>query len=356
MKEFEEELLVAMMPSIYPDKIDIAKMAITMICHKYEIKRAKNELIIYEGDINEKILQRFLMSKIAKGCSERTVKYYKQTITWFFNSVSKPFNEVTAEDIRYYLAVRIQRDGVSKTSANNERRNLSSFYGFLQTEEILLKNPMLKVDPIKETKKKKKAFQPLDMEKLRFGCRTNRERVMIEFFASTWARVSEVAQVKLSDIDGVKVLVHGKGDKEREVYLNSRAQIALEMYLKERQDDNPYLFPRAKYTVNAASVYTKNKTHEEAAMWYADPELVSENSHIDKGTLESIIRKIGKRTGVTKVHPHRFRRTGATLALRAGMPLTTVSKLLGHRSIETTQIYLDIPDKELEQAHEKYVI
>lgn len=354
MSEFEDELMTALSPYITDG--EAVKMAVSMIVHKYTITKPSNELIVYEGDVNEKILQRFLMSKVAKGCSMKTVKYYRQTIKWFFDACQKPYNEVTADDIRYYLAVRVQRDGVSKASANNERRNLSSFYGFLQTEEILLRNPMRQVDPIKVTKTKKKAFETLDLEKIRYGCRTNRERAMVEVLASTWCRVSEVVQIKLTDINGSKILVHGKGDKDREVYLNARARLAIDVYLGERSDNNPYLFPKAAYTVSAAEKYTKGKKQAEASEWYKDPTMVNEDGHMDNSSFESVIRKIGARSGVQKVHPHRFRRTGATMALRTGMPITTVSKLLGHRNIETTQIYLDIPDRDLEQAHEKYVI
>jgi site-specific recombinase XerD len=214
---------------------------------------------------------------------------------------------------------------------------------------------MLKVDAIKVTKKKKKAYSLLDLEKIRMGCRTNRERAMVEFLASTWCRVAEMSEVKISDIGNGKVTVHGKGDKYRECFLNARAQLALEVYLAERQDNNPYLFPRAKYAGDVVKM-TKGTERRKEPEWYKNPENVDEFDHIAFGTIESIVRKIGRRVGVEKVHPHRFRRTGATMALRTGMPLTTVSKLLGHESIETTQIYLDISDEELEAAHKKFVV
>ena len=131
--------------------------------------------------------------------------------------------------------------------------------------------------------------------------------------------------------------------------------MAVELYLQERSDTNPYLFPRAKYTVTDAQ-YKKAVNLKDQKEWYKDPDMVDNAEPMDKSSIESIVRKIGKRAGVDKVHPHRFRRTGATMALRQGMPLTTVSKLLGHENIQTTQIYLDISDDELEQAHRKFVI
>ena len=158
------------------------------------------------------------------------------------------------------------------------------------------------------------------------------------------------------DFHDGKVIVHGKGSKDRETYINARAQMALDQYLAERSDQNPYLFASAKYSGVMLGKITKGRTRARQPEWYCDPDLVSPDKHFSFETLEEKIRKIGKRAGVTNTHPHRFRRTGATMALRQGMPLTTVSKLLGHESIETTQIYLDISDEELEQAHRKYVV
>ena len=348
------ELIVALTPYITGDIEDI-KFALTIALSKYDVQIAETALTLWNGEKNDIILKRFLAAKIAKGCSRRTINYYKTSIEATLRDIGKNFDEITADDIRLWLARRVHKDKVSKTTANNERRNISSFYGWLQSEEILLKNPMTKVDSLKETKKKKKAYSLLDLEKVRLGCETNRERAFVEFLASTWCRVSEMAEVKVSDIEGNKVTVHGKGDKYRDVYLNARAQLAIEQYLKERTDSNPYFVPKSKYAVSDAAFHGR-KGRKALREWYKDPELVSQNESADASTIENIVRNIGKRAGVTNCHPHRFRRTGATMALRQGMPITQVSKLLGHESIETTQIYLDISDEELEQAHKKYVI
>lgn len=333
------------------------KMRIEMVLQPYEVTKAHTELTVYQGNINERILKKFLAAKIAAGCSTRTVEYYGQSIKQTLETIGKPYTDVTADDIRLYLAIRIHKDGVKKTTADNERRNLSSFYTWLQKEEILLKNPMNKVESIRTTKKKKKAYSLLDLEKIRLGCRNARERAIVEFLASTWCRVSELLQVKISDIQGETVEVHGKGDKYRTVYLNARAMLAVNQYMKERSDNNPYLFPGCAYS----SIDTQFKDmiqkyglqrHE----WYKVPELISNAGIPDVSIIENTVRQIGKRAGVDNVHPHRFRRTGATMALRQGMPILQVSKMLGHNSLETTQIYLDISDEELQQAHNKYVI
>lgn len=352
--QLENDLINAIVPYIQPSDLEDVRMRITMVIGNYDIKETVTTLTVWKGDINEQILKKFIVAKIAKGCSKRTVEYYQQTINWFFDYIKKPYTEVTADDIRLYLALRVQRDGVTKCTANNGKRNLSSFYTWLQKEEILLKNPMNKVENIKESKKKKKAFELEDIERIRMGCRTNYERAIVEVLASTWCRVSELAQMKIADLNGNRVIVRGKGDKDREVYLNARAQLVIEKYLAERTDKNPYLIPKCAFM--AVSKEFKEKTREVGRpMWYTIPDMIS-NDPTAADKIESVVRRIGKRAGVEKVHPHRFRRTGATLALRQGMPIHIVSKLLGHESIETTQIYLDISDKELEQAHEKWVI
>ena len=178
---------------------------------------------------------------------------------------------------------------------------------------------------------------------------------MIEVLLSTWARVTEVAQIRIDEIKGDHLIVHGKGDKEREVYLNAKAILALRNYMAERSDENPYLFAKARYAGDVKEM-SKGNRGKSLAEWYKNPLLVDQSEHIGTGTVEGIVRAIGRRAGVTDTHPHRFRRTGATAALRNGMPMIQVSKLLGHESIGTTQIYLDISDEELAQAHKKYVI
>ena len=354
--ELINDLSIMLMPHTDMNIQDL-KMQIEIILQPYEVTKAHTELTVYQGDINERILKKFLAAKIAAGCSTRTVEYYGQSIKQTLETIGKPYADVTADDIRLYLAVRIHKDGVKKTTADNERRNLSSFYTWLQKEEILLKNPMNKVESIRTTKKKKKAYSLLDLEKIRLGCRNAREKAIVEFFASTWCRVSELLQVKISDIQGNSVEVHGKGDKYRTVYLNARAELAIKQYLQERHDENPYLFPGCACKANEKQFKDevrryKLKKHE----WYKIPELISDTKIPDVSIIENTVRQIGKRAGVDNVHPHRFRRTGATMALRQGMPILQVSKLLGHNSLETTQIYLDISDEELQQAHDKYVI
>lgn len=341
------EIIFAIAPYMDQGDISDARMRVMMVLSNYDIRKAKHEVVPYEGDANDKMLLRFLVAKTAAGRSRRTLAYYKNSISMTLAKIGKPYDQITANDVRIYLATRINKDGVSKTCANNERRNLSAFYSWMQKEEILLRNPMNKVEAIKETKKRKRAFEQMDLEKIRMACRNEHETALVEVLISTWARASEVCEMKIQDIQGNRITVHGKGDKYRDVYLTPRAQLALQAYLAQRKDGSPYIFPKG---ANIHELVRKGRKD----LWYQNPKNIRDGRR-DNGTLETTLRKIGQRAGVEKCHPHRFRRTGATMALRAGMPLTEVSKLLGHESLETTQIYLDIGDKQLEATHERYV-
>lgn len=325
--DFLNSLVMTVYPYVEEDELQKIKMQFDILLHDYEIRKTSTELTVYKGSVNDEMLVRFLRAKVARGCTKRTIGLYQVSARKVLEKIGKPYNEVTPDDLRYYIAYRISVDGVTKTTVGNEMRCLSSFYTWLRMEELLLKNPFDKVESIKKQKKKKKAFTQMEIEKIRAGCRTKKELAIVEMLLSTWCRVTELANIKISDIKDRKCTVLGKGDKYREVYINAKAEIALNMYLAERKDDSPYLF---------------------SGKW-ADRAM-------NTRSIEDIVKDIGKRAGVENVHPHRFRRTGATMALRAGMPLMIVSKLMGHESVGTTQIYLDISDEELEASHEKYVV
>lgn len=267
------------------------------------------------------------------------------------NKINKTVDEITTDDIRYYLAVREQRDKISKTTLDTELRYLKTFFNFLQSEEIINKNPAMKISKIKGQKIKKEAFTEIEVEKLREGCRNNRERAIIEILLSTGCRVTELVNIKKVEINENAILVHGKGEKDRICYLNAKAVVALESYLKERKDENPYLFPGGLVKM------VREASHpDELSKWYTDEKFVHKTKQVDIASIEALVRNLGERTGVKKVYPHKFRRTCATFALRRGMAIEQVSKMLGHEQISTTQIYLDLNERELEAAHRKYVV
>lgn len=304
------------------------KNQLYILLREYSIQKASTELTVYEGDVNEKILQRYIMSKTIQGCTKRTIKCYTYSIQHFIEFIGKPVTEITEDDVRYFLAKKRTVDKVSKTYAADLWRYLSAFYAWMTKEDIVNKNIMLKVESIRTEKKKKKAFKEEEIEKIKDGCTNERDRCLIEVMLSTWCRVSELSDMKISDIneDGTMYIM-GKGEKERIVYLNAKAKYQIEKYLSTRNDNEEWLFVSLQ----------KRKDRK-----------------LHQSGIEIVTRELGKKVGVEDCHPHRFRRTGATFALRAGMPIENVSRILGHNSIETTQIYLDIDDKQVKASHEKY--
>lgn len=332
---------------------DELRNRIYIMMDKYEITQRETSVALLEEDRNEYLLKTFIIGKTVKGCTKRTLRFYKNTISFVLRYIGKTVDDITTEDIRLYIAQRLYHDRVSKTTVGNEIRALSSFFGYIYNEEVIRKNPMLRIEKIKREKTKKEAFTEIELEKMRAQLGTNREKAIFEILLSTGCRVAELVNVKISEVDNDEMLVHGKGEKDRTVYLNAKALWALNEYLNERQDTSQYLFAGGHYGWFLGS--HKGLSPKGLKEWYKNAEWVDEERHITMDSVETMIRKIGERAGV-KAHPHKFRRTCATFALRRGMPIEQVSKMLGHESIETTQIYLDLSEQDLKAAHKKFVI
>lgn len=340
--DLRHRLLIAMTPILSADQLKRLEGSLTILMHGLTFDKEETALSTNVKTPNQEYLKQFLAIKMVKGLSEKTIKLYTQTVSRFFSFIDKPVPDVTANDVRYYLAIRAQRDGVTKTTQNNELLHLRSFFATLLAEEIIPHNPTSKIDRIKTQKVIREPFTELEVERLRNeamhpSCRfppdPKRSLAIIDFLYSTGCRVSEMVMVRKSDIDGERVKVLGKGNKERFVYLSARAQMSIMEYLKSRTDDFEWLFPGGEFR-NPKNVLDKPT---------------------DKGTIESMLRKLGKRAGVPNTHPHRFRRTAATHALRRGMPIEQVSKMLGHENLNTTQIYAITDDDAVQASHRKYL-
>lgn len=342
-KELTDKIMMCLMSRGINDS-EISQ-EIIVILGDYEITERETAISIRTEDKNNFFLQKFLIAKTVKGCSERTVKLYKTELTRILTKIDKPADEITADDIRLYIALRQKRDRVTKATAGNEQRYLRSFFSFLHTEELIKRNPMAKVESIKKSRIKKEAFTEIEVEKIRSKCGNSLETAIVEVLLSTGCRVTELINIKINDINNDELIVHGKGDKDRTVYLNAKALIAIEKYLNERKDSNQYLFPGGFFA----------NPQKDCLNWYKYADRVDPVRHMDARSVEGRIRKIGKKAG-TRAHPHKFRRTCATFALRRGMPIEQVSKMLGHEQISTTQIYLDLSEEDLKNAHKKYVV
>ena len=342
-------LMFALMEAGITD-LNAMKAKLTVILADYKIEPKEEALIVWTEGKNEYYLKRFLLAKAVAGCTKRTMVSYSDYLNRFFSAMAKDADTITAVEIQGYLAQALSRS--SATNADNIRRVLSSFYGWCQREELILKNPMNKVESIKVRKKKKHALTDLECEQLRDACKNSRDKAIVDVLLSTACRVSELVSIKISDIEGNKVEILGKGQKYRSVYLNAKAQVSIKNYISERSDTNPYLFPMMNPECRSSQNFGAMRKMSE---WYKNPAYVDQLGCMDTGTVEYVVRNLGKKCGIENVHPHRLRRTCATAALKRGMPIEQVSKMLGHENISTTQIYLDLDEETLAAAHGKYV-
>lgn len=338
MKEQLTYEMCLMFARVLPDvNTNTIRSVITVALEHYTVTKSTTEITTYNGDPNEKLLKAFLVAKKVNGASDKTVKYYAFILQQFFRKSEVLADKCTANDIRVYFAKREIDDKVSAVTRNSERRVLSSFFQWLNDEELIRVNPMRKIPKIKAKKEQKKAFDDMELEKIRNGCKSEKETAIIEILISTGCRVSELCGIKLEEIDGDTVIVHGKGNKDRTCYLTAKARLAIDEYIhtdyfqKRYKLGSPYLFARE----NLGSGEYMNQ--------------------MGTASVENLTKRIGRDVGIDKCHPHRFRRTCATMALNRGMPIEQVSKMLGHESVETTQIYLDLNEETLKNACKKYV-
>lgn len=282
-----------------------------------------------EDESNESLLNSFISAKRVEGCSEKSLDYYLSTITKMLATVGKPVKHIQTDDLRVYLTDYQSAKSSSKTTMDNIRRILSSFFTWLEDEDYILKSPVRRIHKVKTGTNIKETYSDEALELMRDNCTELRDLAMIDMLASTGMRVGEMVLLNREDIDfnERECVVFGKGDKERIVYFDARTKIHLQNYLNSRKDDNPALF------VSLQSPYNR----------------------MNIGGIEVRLRQLGKRLGLNKVHPHKFRRTLATMAIDKGMPIEQLQQLLGHRRIDTTLQYAMVKQSNVKIAHRKYI-
>ena len=275
---------------------------------------------------NSEFLKLFLEAKKIEGCSERTIQYYRVTIEKMLQKVTIPVRKITTENMRDYLAGYQQMNNCSKVTVDNVRRNISSFFFWLEEENYILKSPMRRIHKIKTNKQVKETISDEDIEKLRDACKCTRDLAIIDLLYSTGMRVGELVNLNRSDVNFElrECIVFGKGGKERKVYFDAKAKLHLQEYLNGRVDDNPALF------------VTLDKPFERLKI----------------SGVEIRVRSLGKSVGLTKIHPHKFRRS---MAIDKGMPIEQVQKILGHSQIDTTMQYAIVNQGNVKISHQKYI-
>lgn len=278
---------------------------------------------------NTEYLDMFIAAKRIEGCSERTIEYYRVTIVHMLNKMNIPIRQITTEDLREYLTQYQQNSKCGKVTIDNIRRNLSSFFSWLEAEDHILKSPIRRIHKVRTGTKVKETFTDENIELLRDNCKQIRDLAMIDLLYSTGIRVGELVNLNIEDInfEERECVVYGKGNKERTVYFDARTKIHLQEYIKTRKDNNPALF------------VTLDKPYE----------------RLQISGVEIRLRKLGRELNIERVHPHKFRRSMATKAIDKGMPIEQVQRLLGHQQIDTTMHYAMVNQNNVRNSHRKYI-
>jgi len=293
------------------------------------IKRLEESDEEVEIIMNQDYVDMFLSAKQIEGCSERTICYYRSTLLKMFEIIELSIRRITTEVVREYLKQYQAKNNCSKITIDNVRRNLSSFFSWLEEENYIIKNPIRRIHKVKTGKTVKEVISDENIEIMRDGCQTLRDIAMIDLLLSTGMRVGELVNLDISDMnfEERECIVYGKGDKERRVYFDARAKLHIQNYLKERSDKNKALF------------VSLNHPHERLKI----------------NGVEIRLRELGRKLGIEKVYPHKLRRTMATRAIDKGMPIEQVQQLLGHQQIDTTMRYAMVNQNNVKNSHKKYI-
>ena len=280
-------------------------------------------------DRNEGYIQKFISSKRLEGCSEKSLLYYEKTINRVLGEIGKPLKTIVTDDLRSYLTAYQAKNEVSKVTIDNVRRILSSFFSWLEDEDYILKSPARRIHKVKATISIKNTFTDEEIEMMRDACESPSDLAIIDMLTSTGMRVGEMVKLKRSDVNLIEreCVVLGKGDKQRTVYFDARTKIHLQRYLETRTDSLDSLF------------LSKSRPSQPLGI----------------GGIEHLIKKLGKRIGVKKAHPHKFRRTLATGAIDKGMPIEQVQQLLGHKRIDTTLMYAMVKQANVKASYRRCI-
>ena len=320
------DVMRLMLPHLDGAQLKQLKQAMEYALFNYKVTGVEDQA---EKDDSGDVITKFITAKRLEGCSEKTLKYYQATIEKMVQTLDKSVRHICTEDLRTYLTEYQTKNGSSRVTIDNIRRILSSFFSWLEDEDYIIKSPVRRIHKVKTSSNIKATYSDEDLERMRDSCMEKRDLAMIDLLASTGMRVGEMVLLNRDDIDFSEreCVVFGKGDKERVVYFDARAKLHMLDYLESRTDSNLALF------------VTLRAPHERLGI----------------GGVEYRLRELGNRLDIPKVHPHKFRRTLATVAIDKGMPIEQLQKLLGHERIDTTLQYAMVKQSNVKIAHKKYI-
>lgn len=325
--EIITEITQQMLPYLNNMELEQLQKVLKITFTNYEI--AKSENIECKNLSNFNYMELFLAAKRVEGCSDKTLKYYRATIETMFVAINKAVKHIVTDDLRDYLTNHQSERSSSRVTIDNIRRILSSFFAWLEDEDYIVKSPVRRIHKVKTGTNIKETYSDETLELMRDRCTELRDLAMIDILASTGMRVGEMVLLNREDINFTEreCVVFGKGDKERIVYFDARTKIHLQNYIESRKDFNPALFVSLKAPYERLQI----------------------------SGVEQRLRNFGKKLNIPKVHPHKFRRTLATMAIDKGMPIEQLQRLLGHSRIDTTLQYAMVKQSNVKIAHRKFI-
>ncbi|MFQ8677356.1 MAG: tyrosine-type recombinase/integrase [Enterococcus avium] len=331
--ELKEQFINAVVRNMEPEleakQLRKLKIVLTINLEKLRLEEECRDVIIYDETSDIAAYKQYFVSMKLRGLAQGTIELAMRTIDRFNRWAKKPYSDITTQDIRLYIAQRDMVDHLSSATLDRERGAICRFFKWLFEEEYIARDPGRRVEKIKVEKRLKKAFTPVEVELMRNACRKPKEKATYELLLSTGCRVTELTMLAMENYDQSRgtITVVGKGNKERVVFVNARAKVAIDNYLVI-------------------------KPHSEGPILCG---LHGVGTAMTSNGIQKMVKEIGKRAGVAHVHPHKFRRTAATLALKRGMSLNDVRRFLGHTDVDTTLQYIDTSGSDLKLEHEKYV-
>ena len=322
------KIMQSMLPCLNNAQAEKLKEVLEYSLYGLEISVTDNTLETSDNT-NETLMNAFLSAKRIEGCSEKSLKYYQKTIETMLDGINKSIQQITTDDLRGYLTNYQKEKGSSKVTIDNIRRILSSFFAWLEGEDYIIKSPVRRIHKVKSAKVIKETYTDEALETMRDSCTELRDLALIDMLSSTGMRVGELVLLNREDInfEERECIVFGKGSKERIVYFDARTKIHLQNYLDSRTDDNKALFVSLKAPYKRLNI----------------------------GGIETRLRELGKKLNLPRVHPHKFRRTLATMAIDKGMPIEQLQRLLGHQRIDNTLQYAMVKQSNVKMAHRKYL-
>ena len=282
-------------------------------------------IISQDGIQQDDLLDAYLSALAIEGRSPKTVERYRYLLTRMMTAVKTPTRKITVYHLRKYLSDEKAR-GISDRTLESTRQVFSAYFNWLQRERLIDQNPTANLGAIKFAKKEKDVYSDVDLERMKFGCKSLRDRAVVAFLRATGCRISEMCGLDRDDVDlqSLECKVLGKGNKERTVFLDQVAAATLQAYLDTRTDDHPALF------------------------------IGKGTDRMKPGGIRKMLVDLGESAHVTHVHPHKFRRTTATNLIRHGMPIQEVAAILGHDKLDTTMQYVVLDKSDIKNSYRKY--